>query len=98
MSLVKVGPKHQVVIPKDVRLKMGVKIGDYVEVAFQNNHAVIKRKKIIDDFPIADEPLNPKTRSAIRQGIKEAKEGKVSGPFDTNEDLQSHLDSLKQKR
>ena len=42
VPLVKVGPKHQVVIPKAVRTKLGVDPGDYVEVAFQRDHATIR--------------------------------------------------------
>lgn len=99
MPLVKVGPKHQVVIPKAVREKLGVDPGDYVEVAFENNQAVIKRKKIVDDFPISDEPIGPKTRARIRQGLKDLKEGRISGPYSSMAaslaDLQTQLRSTK---
>ena len=91
MPLVKVGSKHQVVIPKKVRDKLGVKPGDYVEIAFQKNQAVLKRKKVVDDFPITDEPIGPKTRAGIRQALKEMKEGKVIGPFESAEELIQHL-------
>jgi AbrB family looped-hinge helix DNA binding protein len=95
MPLVKIGTHHQVVIPKEVRGKLGVRPGDYVEISFESNQAVIKRKKIVDDFPVTNEPISPKTEAGIRQSLKEIEEGKVVGPFDTAEDLQAHLDSLK---
>jgi AbrB family looped-hinge helix DNA binding protein len=95
MPLVKVGPKHQVVIPKEVRNKLGVSPGDYVEVAFRRNQAVIKRKRIVDDFPYTDEPIGPKTRTGVLQGLKDIEDGNVSGLFRTAAEVQRHLDSLK---
>ena len=91
MPLVKISPKNQVVIPKEVREKHGMGPGDYVEVISHRGQVVIKRKKIIDDFPITDEPIGPKTRAGIRQGLKEIKDGKATGPFKKAKDLIHHL-------
>ncbi len=91
MPLVKIGSKHQVVIPKPVFAKLGLTPGDYVEITAQKNQAVIKRKKVVDDFPTTDEPIGPKTRAAIRQGLKEIKEGKAHGPFKNAEELIADL-------
>ena len=96
MPLVKVGPKCQVVIPKNVRRKLDIKPGDYVEISVQRTNARIKPMQVVERY--TDEPLGPKTRAGIRQGLKDIKEGKVSGPFDTAEDVQAHLDSLKRKK
>ena len=98
MALVRVGTKHQIVIPKDVFSKLGLVPGDYVEVSVRKNEAVIKRKKIVDDFPITDEPIGPKTQAALKRGLKEIAQGKVHGPFRTAKELQAFLDSLKKKR
>ena len=95
MPLVKVGPKHQVVIPKEVREKLGVAPGDYVEVAFKRNRVVIERKKIVDDFPYTDEPLGPKMAASLREALEVVREGKVSKPLRTDEEVQRYLDSLK---
>lgn len=91
MPLVKIGSKHQVVIPKAVRDRLGVDPGDYVEFTFRRNQAVIKRKKSVDAFPVTDEPIGPKTRAAIRRGLKDFEEGRVSGPFESGEELIEHL-------
>ena len=88
MGLVKVGPKHQVVIPKDVRRRLGVRPGDYVEIAFERNTARIKPKKVIDRD---EEPIGPKTRAAIRQALKDVEEGRVHGPFNSAEELLEDL-------
>jgi AbrB family looped-hinge helix DNA binding protein len=95
MTMVRVGPNHEVVIPKSVRAKLGVQPGDYIEFAFQHDQAVIKPKKAGDDFPVTDEPIGPKTRAHIRQAMKEVEAGHVSGPYKTAEEVQRHLDALK---
>lgn len=87
MSLVRVGSKNQVVIPKDVRVQLGVGPGDYVEIAFENKRASIRPKKIVD----RDEPIGPKTKAAIRQGLKDIKEGKILGPFNSVTDMIADL-------
>ena len=83
MSLVRIGSKNQVVIPKSVRTQLGVGPGDYVEIDFDRNRALIKPKKIVD----RDELLGPKTRAAIQQALKEVKKGRTYGPFHTYEEL-----------
>src|SRR5687767_5961410 len=89
MSLVKVGTKNQVVIPKSVRAQLGVKPGDYVEISFNQNKALIRHKP--EAVRYTDEPIGPKTRAAIRQGLKEIKEGKTYEPFDNIQDLLADL-------
>jgi len=81
MPLVKIGSKNQVTIPKEVRDRLGVAPGDYVEVDFRRDKAVIKRKSPVGEFPETDEPIGPETRANLRQALKEVKEGKVIGPF-----------------
>ena len=98
MALVKIGTKHQIVIPKAVFAKMGLAPGDYVDVSANRGHAVIKRKKAVDDFPETDEPLGPKLRASINRALKDVEAGRVSGPFRTMDELQAHLDSLKKRR
>jgi AbrB family looped-hinge helix DNA binding protein len=93
VPLVKVGPNHEVVIPKNVRTKLGVNPGDYVEVSLQKKAALLTPRQ--ETFPETDEPLGPKTRAAISRGLKDVEAGRVSGPFKTAADVQRHLDSLK---
>lgn len=95
MTMVRVGPNHEVVIPKSVRAKLGVGPGDYIEFAFQHDQAVIKPKKLSDDFPVTDEPIGPRTQVRLREAIKAVEAGHVSGPYKTAEEVQRHLDALK---
>ncbi len=98
MALVRVGTKHQVVIPKDVFSKLGLAAGDYVDVSVRKNEAVIKRNKIVDDFPVTDEAIGPKMRASLRRSRKEVAQGKVHGPYRSAEEVQAFLDGLKKKR
>lgn len=95
MSLVKVGSKHQVVIPKGVRASLGVRPGDYVDIAVSREGAFIKPKKIVDRY--SDERLGPKARAGLRQALKEVAEGRVSNPLRSAEEVQSWLASIKKK-
>jgi AbrB family looped-hinge helix DNA binding protein len=91
MPIARVGTKHQIVIPKAVFAKLGLAPGDYVEVSLRKNHAVITRKKFVDDFPTTDEVIGPKTRASIQKGLKELKAGRSRGPFKNAKDLISDL-------
>ena len=95
MTQVRVGPKHEVVIPKAVRTKLGLQPGDYVEFSFQRGQAVVKRKAAEEDFPVTDEPIGPRTQARLREAIKAVEAGRVSGPYKTAEEVQRHLDALK---
>lgn len=95
MPLVKVGTKHQVVIPKAVRTRLGVKPGDYVEIVLGKNQAIIKPKSIVDRW--TDEPIGPLTRAGIKRGLKDAARGRVTKPKKTAKQVRAHLDKLKKK-
>lgn len=98
MPVVRVGSKHQVVIPKNVRDQLGVVPGDYVEISLRNNQAVIKRKDLVDDIPYTDESLGPKARVGLREAQQDVKAGRVHGPFKTAKEVQAHLNALKKNR
>ncbi len=89
MPLVKVGSKHQVVIPKAVFIKLGLAPGDYVEIAVHKQQVVLKPKKVVDRY--TEEPIGPKTRAAIRQAFTQIKAGKGYGPFKSAEELIADL-------
>src|SRR5438552_2068241 len=79
MSLVKVKPKYQVLIPPEVREKANVQVGDFLE-------ASVKGGKIT---------LTPKTVTVVDRDIEislqQMREGKMSPAFSSARDLINHL-------
>jgi AbrB family looped-hinge helix DNA binding protein len=94
MPISKLGQRRQVVIPKDICDELGLEVGDYVEVNRIQNTVVLKPKKLVD----AEEILTPKQRKIIDERLTEAEEdiraGRVSGPFNTVEELMQHLKAV----
>jgi len=97
MAIVKVGSKHQVVIPKAVREELGIEAGDYVEISRRSNGALIKRQQITDAPPTA-EAIGPKTKASIRAGVKDASKGKSRRALRGKKEVRAYLDGLKKSR
>lgn len=47
-NIMKISPQGQIRIPKSVMSALNIIPGDYVEVDIENNHAVLKPRKLID--------------------------------------------------
>lgn len=48
VSLSKLSPKRQLVVPEDICKILGAESGDYIEFVQQRNEIVIKAKKLVD--------------------------------------------------
>ena len=48
MAVVRVKGKYQVTIPKEVRRKLGLRVGDYLEVEVQGSTILLKPKALLD--------------------------------------------------
>lgn len=88
MAVIKIGEHNEVVVPKDVRERLGVKPGDFVKVTFES----------VETVPYTDEELGPETRESLRQAEEDLKAGRVTGPYRTAEEVQAYLDSLKDSK
>ena len=60
-------------IPKDICDNLGLETGDFVEIAQEGNHVVIKPKQIVDP----EDTLSPEDEEAVRQGMAEIERGDV---------------------
>jgi AbrB family looped-hinge helix DNA binding protein len=95
-TLVKIHRKGQMTLPSSFRAAMGVSEGSVVELSLKNGKAVITPKVVIDrsQFPNAGE-YTPAQRRIIDRGIaqsmKEYRQGRFSGPFETVEEFLADL-------
>ena len=74
MTISKLGQRRQVVLPKEICDELGLRVGDYVEVAINQEQgtAVVKPKKLVDP----DDVLTPEEEKLVRKGEAQLKKGK----------------------
>lgn len=88
MPLVQVKSKSQITLPQKVRMFLGIQEGDYLEIAIEKTHLILKPKAIIDKFPEIE--LSARGQKMLQESLDEVAKGKVKA-FDTIEDLIGHL-------
>jgi hypothetical protein len=81
IKIVKLGERNEVVLLEDELERLGVKAGDLITIRIER----------YEEFPYTDEPIGPQTRAGIEAGLRELREGKGYGPFDTAEEAIAHL-------
>lgn len=90
MCTTKVGPKHQVTIPKDVFEQLRLDVGDYLDVQVRGNTITMVPAKLI---PKEDAWFyTPEWQAKERQAGEAIARGKVSGPFTSAKELIAHLE------
>lgn len=92
----KIGPKHQVTIPREVFSELNLTVGDYLEFELSGRSVSITPKKLVskDDEWFHSSVWQTKEREADRA----IKNGDVSGPFTTAESLLKHLKKGESRR
>lgn len=83
MPLVTVKNKFQVVIPAKVRQRIGIKIGDLLEATAERGKITFTPKSVIDQ--------------GLAESLREFKEGRSYGPFDTAEEMIAFLHKMVRK-
>jgi len=51
MPLVKIGPKHQVTIPKEVFESLQISVGDLLEIRAQNGNGILIPQRVVERAP-----------------------------------------------
>ena len=87
-TTVKLGVSRQVVIPKKLHGRLGLKPGDYLEVEEQQGRVVMTPKTLIDS----------RVHAAFRESMEDFKSGRYSGPFDTAEQATASLHKIAGER
>ena len=77
MPIVTVKNKYQVVIPRSVRDKIGINIGDLLDARVERGKVTFSPKSVVD--------------RAIAEGLDDIRKGRVRGPFDTVDDMLASL-------
>lgn len=72
MPLVKVKEKYQVTLPASLRKKVGVAVGDLLEVQVQGKKITLTPKVAVDRAFV---------EQRLAQGLEDLKTGRVYGPF-----------------
>ena len=85
----KIGPKHQVTIPREVFSGLNLEVGDYLEFELSGRFVSVTPKKLIasEDMWFHSSEWQAKEREADTA----IKNGHVSGPFTTADALLKHL-------
>ena len=84
MPFVTVKKKYQVVIPVAVRRKLGIEIGDLLEVKFERGKITFTPKSVID--------------RELAEGLDDIRKGRTYGPFESAEEAILALHRIAKKR
>ena len=96
MPLTKIGPKHQVTIPKEVFDTLQLAVGDYLEVCATEDGIFMVPQKLI---PKDQEWFYTKEwQEKEREADEAIRRGEVSPSFTTVEELMEHLERGSQGR
>lgn len=89
MAYAKVTRNFQISIPKEIRDRLRIEEGDYIEVIERDGEIVLVPKKMID----ADQAWfwTPEWQKGEREADEDIKAGRVTGPFKTIEELKKHF-------
>jgi AbrB family looped-hinge helix DNA binding protein len=77
MALVAVKNKYQVVIPQNVREKIGLNVGDLLEAKAERGKITFTPKSVVS--------------RAVAEGLEDIRKGRVHGPFDSVDEMLASL-------
>ena len=90
MPLVKIGPKHQVTIPKEVFEKLRLATGDFLDVQITEQGVLMIPQTLVpkDQAWFHNKEWQEKEREADEAIAR----GEVSEPFESVDELMAHLE------
>lgn len=93
MQTTRIGPKHQITIPKDVFEELNLEVGDFLEAGIEDNTIVLVPKKLIPK----DQAWfwTKEWQKREREADEDIREGRLIGPFKSVKEFKK---ALKKKR
>jgi AbrB family looped-hinge helix DNA binding protein len=76
-SVVKLGTSRQVVIPKGIHDRLGLRPGDYLEVELDKNRVVLTPKTLVE--------------KRLAEALEDVAKGRIHGPFASAKEMIKHL-------
>lgn len=95
MSLTKIGPKHQVTIPKEVFEHLKLEVGEYLDVRTRGETITMEPRKLVPKDHAWF--YSPEWQKKELEADRAIARGEVSGPFSSATELIRHL-GKKRKR
>ncbi len=85
MPAVKIGPKHQIMIPREVFDSLNLKVGDFLDTKIQDNTIVLVPKKLVSK----DQEWfwTKEWQEKEKEAEKATEEGEIEGPFSKASDV-----------
>jgi AbrB family looped-hinge helix DNA binding protein len=77
MPAVKIGVSRQVVIPKKIHDRLGLRPGDYLDVELKQSRIVLTPKSLVE--------------RRLAEGLEDLDKGRVYGPFESAEEVVASL-------
>ena len=83
-AIMKISPQRQIRIPKKMMEALGIEQGDYVEIDVEENHLVLKPRKLID--PTQGWYWTKEWQAQEREADEEIANGQLSPAFTSAKD------------
>ncbi len=96
MSLTRIGPKHQVTIPKDVFTRLNLGAGEFLDVRVKGSTITMVPAKLIPRDQVWFH--TPEWQAREREADEAIARGEVSGPFVSAEHLLQRLGKRRKPR
>lgn len=93
MELVKVKRNYQITIPQNLRRKIRLAVGDYLEVDIRDDALVIRPVKVI--HPDQEYFFTKEWQDKEAEADREVAAGELVGPFEISEDALEALKNTK---
>jgi antitoxin MazE len=85
MSVTKIGPKHQITIPREIFDSLNLEVGDFLDTQIKDNNIVLVPKKLV---PKDQEWFWTKEWQEKEKQVEKAiEQGEIEGPFSKASDV-----------